>query len=51
MNGWRGETDTDDKIQGRVQHDLYYIDNWSIGLDFLILAKTLAVVVKGEKAY
>ncbi|MEE8454289.1 MAG: undecaprenyl-phosphate glucose phosphotransferase, partial [Limibaculum sp.] len=51
VNGWRGETDTVDKIQGRVQHDLYYIDNWSIGLDFLILAKTLAVVVKGEKAY
>ena len=51
MNGWRGETDTVDKIQGRVQHDLYYIDNWSIWLDLLILGKTLAVVVKREKAY
>jgi lipopolysaccharide/colanic/teichoic acid biosynthesis glycosyltransferase len=51
VNGWRGETDTVDKIQERVQHDLYYIDNWSIWLDLLILAKTLAVVVKGEKAY
>ncbi len=51
MNGWRGETDMVDKIQGHVQHDLYYIDNWSIWLDLLILGKTLAVVVKGEKAY
>ncbi len=51
MNGWRGETNTEEKIHKRVEHDLYYIDNWSIGLDLLILAKTLAVVVKGEKAY
>ena len=29
INGWRGETDTSEKIQKRVEHDLYYIDNWS----------------------
>ena len=29
INGWRGETDTPEKIQKRVEHDLYYIDNWS----------------------
>jgi lipopolysaccharide/colanic/teichoic acid biosynthesis glycosyltransferase len=31
VNGLRGETDTDDKIRARVDHDLYYIDNWSPG--------------------
>ncbi len=51
MNGWRGEISTVEDIEKRVEHDLYYIDTWSIGLDLLILAKTLAVVVKGEKAY
>ena len=29
INGWRGETDTPEKIQKRVEHDLYYIENWS----------------------
>ena len=38
-------------IERRVQHDLYYIDDWSIWLDLLILGKTVAVVVKGEKAH
>lgn len=51
VNGWRGETDTLDKIQKRVEHDLYYIDNWSIWLDLMILGKTLVVVLKGDKAY
>src|SRR5579871_3120353 len=30
INGWRGETDNDEKIQRRVEHDLYYIENWSV---------------------
>ena len=30
INGWRGETDTAEKIEQRVAHDLYYIENWSI---------------------
>ena len=51
VNGWRGETDTFEKIQRRVEYDLYYIDNWSIWLDLLIVAKTLVVVLKGDKAY
>ena len=33
VNGWRGETDTLEKIEQRVAHDLYYIDNWSLFLD------------------
>ncbi len=41
INGWRGETDTDEKIRGRVLHDLYYIDNWSVWLDLYIIAATV----------
>src|SRR5579859_8115337 len=33
IHGLRGETDTDDKMRQRVEHDLYYIDNWSVWLD------------------
>ena len=51
VNGWRGETDTEEKIHKRVEHDLYYIDNWSIWFDFLIIARTIAVLFKDEKAY
>ena len=51
VNGWRGETDTVDKIQKRVECDLYYIDNWSIWLDLLIILRTFVVFFKDEKAY
>lgn len=52
VNGWRGETDTDDKIQRRVEHDLYYIENWSVLLDIYILAKTpFSLLTKNENAY
>jgi len=40
VNGWRGETDTPDKIQHRVEHDLQYIENWSALLDLYIIALT-----------
>jgi len=52
INGWRGETDTEEKIQKRVEHDLWYIENWSVFLDLYILAKTpLSLVTKTENAY
>jgi Undecaprenyl-phosphate glucose phosphotransferase len=51
INGWRGETDTADKIQNRVEHDLYYIENWSVLLDLLILLKTPFALLKSENAY
>ena len=40
INGWRGETDTHDKIANRVKYDLEYIDRWSIWLDLRILIRT-----------
>ncbi len=51
IHGWRGETDTPEKIQKRVEHDLYYIDNWSLLLDVYILAKTPASLLKTNNAY
>ena len=33
INGWRGNTDTQEKIQQRIEHDLYYIENWSLLFD------------------
>jgi Undecaprenyl-phosphate glucose phosphotransferase len=51
INGWRGETDTHEKIQFRVEHDLYYIENWSVLLDLYILARTPFALLKTENAY
>ncbi len=41
VHGLRGPTDTDDKMRRRVDHDLWYIDNWSLWLDMLILMRTI----------
>jgi lipopolysaccharide/colanic/teichoic acid biosynthesis glycosyltransferase len=41
VNGYRGDTDTLEKKQGRVEHDLYYIDNWSLLFDVRIILLTL----------
>jgi Undecaprenyl-phosphate glucose phosphotransferase len=51
INGWRGETDTEEKIQRRVEHDLYYIENWSLFFDLYILARTPIALLKTENAY
>ncbi len=52
INGWRGEIDNEEKIQKRVEFDLYYIENWSVLFDFYILLKTpLALMTKNENAY
>lgn len=51
VNGWRGETDTHDKIQHRVEHDLYYIENWSLLFDIYILLRTPFALLKTENAY
>ncbi|MGA7811220.1 undecaprenyl-phosphate glucose phosphotransferase [Bradyrhizobium sp.] len=52
INGWRGEIDNQEKIQKRVEFDLYYIENWSALFDLYILLKTpLALMTKNENAY
>ena len=51
INGFRGGTDTLEKMEGRVQCDIYYIENWSILLDLRIMALTLIKGMVGENAY
>ncbi|MGE0231262.1 MAG: undecaprenyl-phosphate glucose phosphotransferase [Flavobacteriaceae bacterium] len=52
VNGWRGETDTQEKIQRRVEHDLFYIENWSVWFDFYIVIMTpISMLTKTEGAY
>ncbi|MBA4261370.1 MAG: undecaprenyl-phosphate glucose phosphotransferase [Comamonadaceae bacterium] len=51
VNGFRGETDTLEKMQGRIDHDLDYLRNWSLKLDMLIVYKTIRLVFKDSKAY
>src|ERR1700716_3455272 len=52
INGWRGEIDNEEKIQKRVEFDLYYIENWSVLFDVYILLKTpIALLTRSENAY
>jgi Undecaprenyl-phosphate glucose phosphotransferase len=51
INGWRGETDTEEKLRKRIEHDLYYIENWSLMLDAYILLRTPLALLKAENAY
>ena len=51
INGWRGEIDTQEKIKCRVEHDLYYIENWSLLFDLYIVARTPFALTNTERAY
>jgi Undecaprenyl-phosphate glucose phosphotransferase len=51
INGWRGEITSPEKIKHRVEHDLYYIENWSLLLDIYILAMTPIALLKDDNAY
>ena len=51
INGWRGETDTAEKIEQRVAHDLFYIENWSMMFDLRILAMTPLSLLTTNNAY
>jgi Undecaprenyl-phosphate glucose phosphotransferase len=51
INGWRGETDTAEKIERRVEHDLFYIENWSLTFDLYILARTPIALLNTDHAY
>ena len=50
VNGWRGETTTIEQIRQRVEHDLYYIENWSLTFDLLILGRTVFTVLSRANA-
>jgi len=51
VNGQRGETDTLQKMQARIDLDLDYLRNWSLRLDLYILFKTIRLVFKDSRAY
>lgn len=51
VNGYRGETDTLEKMQGRIDFDLDYLRNWSLRLDLYIILRTIRLVVKDNNAY
>lgn len=51
VNGWRGETDSPEKMQKRIEFDHRYIREWSLWMDLTILLKTVFVVCSGRNAY
>jgi Undecaprenyl-phosphate glucose phosphotransferase len=51
IHGFRGETDTVEKMAKRIEYDLYYIENWSLSLDFKILLLTVYKGFWHENAY
>ncbi len=51
VNGYRGETETIDKMQARVEFDLEYLRNWSLGLDLQIIIRTIRLMVFDRNAY
>lgn len=51
VNGYRGETDTLEKMENRIQCDLDYLRNWSLKLDVLIILKTVRLVFADQKAF
>jgi len=52
VSGFRGETNTINKMEGRFKRDVWYIENWSFILDVKIIVVTIFKVLKGdEQAY
>jgi Undecaprenyl-phosphate glucose phosphotransferase len=51
INGFRGETDRLEKMEGRVEHDLYYLRNWSFALDVRIILATIFKGIAHQNAY
>jgi lipopolysaccharide/colanic/teichoic acid biosynthesis glycosyltransferase len=50
VNGWRGETTRIEQLRGRVECDVYYVENWSLTFDLLILGRTLFTVLSRQNA-
>ncbi len=51
VNGWRGATDSPEKMRNRIDCDLFYIREWSLWLDVAILFRTILVVLSARNAY
>lgn len=52
VRGFRGEIETDEDMINRIKYDVFYIENWSLILDFKIIVQTVINIFKGEeKAY
>jgi putative colanic acid biosynthesis UDP-glucose lipid carrier transferase len=51
VNGWRGETGELEKMEMRVKHDLYYINNWSLWFDLRIIFMTIFMMIVGKNAH
>jgi putative colanic acid biosysnthesis UDP-glucose lipid carrier transferase len=51
VNGWRGETDTREKMEKRIEFDLHYIREWSLWMDIKVLLQTPLEVILGRNAY
>jgi lipopolysaccharide/colanic/teichoic acid biosynthesis glycosyltransferase len=51
VRGWRGETETEEKLLRRLESDLEYIDRWSLWLDLVIMAKTAVSLPAMRNAY
>ena len=51
VRGFRGQTDTLDKMQKRIEQDIEYIDNWSLALDLKIIALTVVRCFVDKNAY
>lgn len=49
--GWRGETATEEALIRRLEHDIYYVEHWSIWFDLYILARTVATVLFQRNAF
>jgi len=48
VNGYRGRTDDPELMRKRVEHDIWYIENWSLGLDIRIILLTILKMIKGD---
>ncbi len=51
VNGLRGETDTIEKMESRVRYDLDYLRHWSLGLDAMIIIRTVLMMFRDKNAY
>jgi lipopolysaccharide/colanic/teichoic acid biosynthesis glycosyltransferase len=51
IRGWRGETNTEEKLLCRIDSDLEYIASWSLGADLRIIGRTIATVLRMPNAY